>query len=63
MFIDKYTQVYRILLPITTTMQKLDSMQYADYPGLKEYIEKTFTSVDNAKKVILVDFFRYSLHC
>ncbi|KNC86439.1 hypothetical protein SARC_01395 [Sphaeroforma arctica JP610] len=58
MFIDKYTQVARILNPIVICLRKLDSLE--NDPGLAEYIKTTFTSVDNCKRVILNDFFKFA---
>ncbi|KAI8903869.1 hypothetical protein EDD86DRAFT_278519 [Gorgonomyces haynaldii] len=57
MFIDKYTQIYRILLPITTTLQKLDTIEDEN---VLEYIQKTFGSIEQAKKDIMTDFFRHA---
>ena len=58
MFIDKYTQVSRILNPIVLCIEKVDSDLTKD-PQLLKYIEKTFESVDMLKKDILADFFRH----
>eukprot|EP01134_Creolimax_fragrantissima_P005875 CFRG5875T1 len=58
MFIDKYTQVARILNPIVICLRKLDGLE--NDPGLAEYIKTTFTSVDNCKRVILTDFFKFA---
>eukprot|EP00158_Paraphelidium_tribonemae_P006025 Partr_v1_DN27635_c2_g1_i1_m65344 putative Protein of unknown function (DUF2009) len=57
-FIDKYTQVARILSPIVLCIEKIDS-DLAKNPQLLKYIESTFTSVDALKKEILSDFFRH----
>jgi len=58
MFIDKYTQVARILNPIVLTVQELDNM--AKNEGLKNYIDETFGGVATLRKLILADFFRYA---
>jgi hypothetical protein len=56
-FIDKYTQIYRILLPIVSTIQKIDSL---NNDSLGRYIDDAFTSHEHAKKMILCDFFRHA---
>lgn len=58
MFIDKYTQVYRILLPVTTAIEKLEEV-YKDN-GIRKYIDSSFGGIETAKKVILCDFFKYA---
>jgi hypothetical protein len=58
MFIDKYTQVSRILNPIVITVQQVD-MLYKD-PNLRSYIDNTFGGAEACKKDILVDFFRHA---
>jgi hypothetical protein len=58
MFIDKYTQIFHILLPICTCLRRLDEL-HSD-TGLKSYIDKTFGGPEKAKKDILVDFFRHA---
>ena len=57
MFIDKYTQIYRILLPICNTLKQIPGL--AEKPALKSYIEDEFGSVDNLMREILGDFFRH----
>jgi len=57
MFIDKYTQVPRILVPIVTAVEAVDKL--TQQPTTKRYIEKAFGGADKLKKDILVDFFRY----
>ncbi|KAI8896273.1 hypothetical protein BC833DRAFT_598156 [Globomyces pollinis-pini] len=56
MFIDKYTQIYRILLPIVSTISKIDELTQ---PSLGRYIDDAFQSHEHAKKMILSDFFRH----
>lgn len=58
MFIDKYTQIFNILLPICTCLIRLQEL-YSD-TGLKSYIDETFGGIEKAKKDILVDFFRHA---
>jgi len=57
MFIDKYTQIYRILLPICTTLLQVPSL--AAKPALRSYIDDEFGSVENLVLEILGDFFRH----
>ena len=58
MFIDKYTQVSRILLPIVRCIQEIDSSMMKD-EGMKSYIETSFGGGENLKRTILSDFFRH----
>ncbi|KAF8656060.1 hypothetical protein AX16_002796 [Volvariella volvacea WC 439] len=58
MFIDKYTQVYRILLPICNTLQQLPEI-YKNKPALRSYVDDEFGGLDGCKKEILGDFFRH----
>jgi hypothetical protein len=57
MFIDKYTQVPRILVPIITAVEGIDRLMKDDCSSA--YIKVAFGSADQAKKAILVDFFRH----
>ncbi|KAG6373793.1 hypothetical protein JVT61DRAFT_5938 [Boletus reticuloceps] len=57
MFIDKYSQIYRILLPICNTLLQIPSL--SDKPALRSYIEDEFGSTDNCLREILCDFFRH----
>ncbi|XP_006456764.1 hypothetical protein AGABI2DRAFT_211866 [Agaricus bisporus var. bisporus H97] len=57
MFIDKYTQIYRILLPICNTLRQIPLL--AEKPALRSYIDDEFGSVDNLVRDILGDFFRH----
>ncbi|KAI8366736.1 uncharacterized protein BYT42DRAFT_587716 [Radiomyces spectabilis] len=57
MFIDKYNQVSRILTPIVSTLDKLEELQ-AD-PCMANYIEEEFGGIDQCRKDILYDFFRF----
>ncbi|PRP85128.1 hypothetical protein PROFUN_07199 [Planoprotostelium fungivorum] len=58
MFIDKYTQVPRIINPILIVIKLIDDI--AQDEGLAEYIRSTFNGVDMLKKTILTDFFRHA---
>ena len=57
LFIDKYTQIYRILLPICNTLSQIPIL--VKKSALQSYIEEEFGSVDNCIKEILGDFFRH----
>jgi len=58
MFIDKYTQISRILNPVVKTIDQIDDL--LKDAGLKLYIEKTFGGVSPLKMEILTDFFRHA---
>ncbi len=57
-FIDKYTQVPRIINPIIITIQQIDKM--IKNKGIKLYIDTVFGGTEPLKKMILVDFFRHA---
>ncbi|KAG5649776.1 hypothetical protein H0H81_002074 [Sphagnurus paluster] len=57
MFIDKYTQIYRILLPICNTLSQISTL--ATKPALRSYIDDEFGSPENLTREILGDFFRH----
>lgn len=56
-FIDKYTQVARILGPLVTTLNNLETA-CTESDGLRRYL-KSYGGIEKAKKNILLDFFRY----
>jgi len=56
-FIDKYTQVRRILAPLVSTLDQLDKI--GEDPGLAKYVRDTFGDVDSLRKEILCDFFKH----
>jgi len=58
MFIDKYTQISRILNPIITTLR--NSAELMKSPQLRDYIVDKFGSLENCRKQILWDFFKYA---
>lgn len=58
MFIDKYTQVPRILNPVALVVQRVEELCEDD--GLRQYVESTFGGVDECRKTILADFFRHA---
>ncbi|KAG1057467.1 hypothetical protein G6F43_000691 [Rhizopus delemar] len=57
MFIDKYNQVARILTPIVSTLDRLESLDQ-DH-SILSYIEKEYGSIEQCRKIILYDFFRH----
>ncbi|EKX40524.1 hypothetical protein GUITHDRAFT_75421 [Guillardia theta CCMP2712] len=57
MFIDKYTQVERILNPVVLCIEKLPQL-YASDKGIRKYLDSSFGSVEHLSKMILSDFFR-----
>jgi hypothetical protein len=56
-FIDKYTQVRRILAPLVSTLDQLDGIM--DDSGLANYVRETFGDVHELRKEILCDFFKH----
>ncbi|CAG8613491.1 11015_t:CDS:10 [Acaulospora morrowiae] len=59
MFIDKYNQVSRILNPILICLDQIGPLVKSN-SGIRCYIENSFENVDELKKGILADFFRYA---
>jgi len=59
MFIDKYTQVPRIINPILNCLKNLPKVVEKDR-GLEEYVNKKYGSLQGACKYILCDFFKYA---
>lgn len=57
-FIDKYTQVAKILGPLVKTLDIIESA-CGDNEGLKRYID-AYGGIDKAKKDILHDFFTHA---
>lgn len=57
-FIDKYTQVSRILGPLVTTLSNLEKA-ISDNEGLSRYMN-SYGGIEKAKKDILHDFFRFA---
>lgn len=56
LFVDKYTQVARILSPIIQTIREIDKLVKED--GIKTFIKTSFGSGANLKRIILHDFFK-----
>ncbi|KAF8331275.1 uncharacterized protein EI90DRAFT_3145579 [Cantharellus anzutake] len=57
MFIDKYSQIYRILLPICNIISQIPELMKK--PQLKKYVDTEFGGVDGCIREILGDFFRH----
>lgn len=57
MFIDKYTQVPRILSPIVNCLENLERVCEED-EGVRTFVENEFDGVEQLKKDILYDFFK-----
>jgi hypothetical protein len=57
-FIDKYTQVSRILGPLITTLNNLETLS-EENEGINRYIE-SFGGIEKVKKDILFDFFTHA---
>ncbi|CAE7088183.1 unnamed protein product [Rhizoctonia solani] len=53
LFIDKYSQVYRILLPITNVLSHI-----SNDPRVRDYAIREFGGVEEATRMVLIDFFR-----
>ena len=61
-FIDKYSQIPRILRPISHCLEQLDK-EYDRWGGVvKDYIDRTFGGVENAKRRICADFFKHGFN-
>ncbi|SJK86521.1 UPF0652 protein [Babesia microti strain RI] len=55
-FIDKYTQIPRILVPIVSCIKKIPEL-YQSTSSMKQYIDTQFGGPVNLKMMILNDFF------
>jgi len=58
MFIDKYTQVPRILNPVVLIVEEIPKLSRD--PNISAYIKATFGDVESCRKHILADFFRHA---
>ncbi|KAK2196552.1 Protein of unknown function DUF2009 [Babesia duncani] len=56
-FIEKYTQIPRILNPIVMCLEKLPEL-YKSTASMKKYIDTEFNGLSQLKMLILTDFFR-----
>ena len=59
MFIDKYTQVPRILNPLVLALDELPKIAERD-AAIKAYVDSIYGDVQMCKKQILADFFRHA---
>lgn len=65
-FIDKYTQITKILNPVLCTLKNLESIiekkntspAYTSHSNIDNYIKSNYQNSDTIKKVILSDFFK-----
>ncbi|CEP10523.1 hypothetical protein [Parasitella parasitica] len=57
MFIDKYNQVSRILTPIVSTLDQLETLQ--NDPEVADYVTNEFGGIEQCRKDILHDFFTH----
>ncbi|EGC29067.1 hypothetical protein DICPUDRAFT_59022 [Dictyostelium purpureum] len=57
MFIDKYTQISRILNPIVITIEFIPKIKD---PNILKYIDNSFGGPENLTKLILSDFFKHA---
>eukprot|EP01013_Petalomonas_cantuscygni_P044614 TRINITY_DN923_c0_g1_i2.p1 TRINITY_DN923_c0_g1~~TRINITY_DN923_c0_g1_i2.p1 ORF type:complete len:256 (+),score=82.65 TRINITY_DN923_c0_g1_i2:155-922(+) len=57
-FIDKYTQVPRIVNPLLIAIDGIDDL--CSRPGIGAFVEKTFGGSEAVKRLILRDFFRHA---
>jgi len=60
MFIDKYSQVYRILLPITNVIAQIPSLSANPKSAIKDYIDQEFGGTEQLIIEILTDVFRHA---
>ena len=57
-FIDKYTQVPRILAPLVRVLDEVPRL--SRQAGIASYIQTTFGGAERLQKAILADFFRHA---
>jgi hypothetical protein len=57
MFIDKYTKVASILGPVCTVLRRIEEL-YESSSVVRGWIDETYGSVDDARRLILSDLFR-----
>ena len=58
LFIDKYTQVPRILAPLARVLD--EAPRLSAQAGITDYIQATFGGAERLQKAILADFFRHA---
>eukprot|EP01054_Gregarina_sp_Poly1_P001534 Gregarina_sp_Poly_1__1533@NODE_1387_length_4237_cov_146_288729_g928_i0_p1_GENE_NODE_1387_length_4237_cov_146_288729_g928_i0NODE_1387_length_4237_cov_146_288729_g928_i0_p1_ORF_typecomplete_len643_score98_41DUF2009/PF09418_10/3_9e03DUF2009/PF09418_10/1_7e66DUF2009/PF09418_10/9e127RNA_pol_Rpc82/PF05645_13/0_039RNA_pol_Rpb6/PF01192_22/0_74RNA_pol_Rpb6/PF01192_22/4_5e03_NODE_1387_length_4237_cov_146_288729_g928_i0501930 len=59
MFIDKYTQIPRIINPIIQVIEDISRVA-GEYPGIQDLIDKHYGGCDALRLHILRDFFRHA---
>ncbi|KAJ1552323.1 hypothetical protein HK405_011769, partial [Cladochytrium tenue] len=59
MFIDKYTQIFRILLPVVRCLESVDGLA-ENSAGLAAYLQREFGGPDGLRVTVLADFFRHA---
>ncbi|KAG8937306.1 hypothetical protein FRC03_002746 [Tulasnella sp. 419] len=60
MFIDKYSQIYRILLPVTNVLSQIPTLVANQKSAVKTYIDNEFGGTEELIKEILTDMFRHA---
>eukprot|EP01023_Acetabularia_acetabulum_P017046 TRINITY_DN18456_c0_g3_i1.p1 TRINITY_DN18456_c0_g3~~TRINITY_DN18456_c0_g3_i1.p1 ORF type:complete len:652 (-),score=82.91 TRINITY_DN18456_c0_g3_i1:306-2261(-) len=58
MFIDKYTQVPRILNPVVLVLDELPKLCKDE--AIRQYVQQAFGNQERCRKLILLDFFRHA---
>jgi hypothetical protein len=58
-FLDKYTQVSRVLAPIVIVLEAIPTL-LRTHPNLLTYVKEEFGSEEALRKLILSDFFRHA---
>jgi hypothetical protein len=58
-WIDKYTQIPRILIPLVQALDDLEPL-VSSAPGVSEYLKALYGTTDNCKRAVLCDFFRHA---
>ncbi|CAM9710552.1 unnamed protein product [Chrysoparadoxa australica] len=58
LFVDKYTQVSRILTPVVSCIEQLNKLVEDNQHGIASYIDESFGGAEKLSKDILLDFFR-----
>eukprot|EP00975_Prorocentrum_lima_P028629 6016576-Prorocentrum_lima.AAC.1 len=59
MFIDKYTQIPRILAPIVRAVDSIEELM-ASHDAIKVYVTENWGDGRGLRMQILSDFFRYA---
>jgi hypothetical protein len=60
MFLDKYAQISRILIPVLSTVALLDKEEDTRPDHVNTYLREAFRGAKGAKIAILADFFRHA---